>query len=275
MKASPARLSVPLVLAAVFAAGPARAGLFDDEEARKAIIDLRQRISQADEQARARSTDQGAAIAALQKANADLNQQLTQQLGVLQRSLLDLNNQLEAMRGEMAKLRGNDEQLMRDVSELQRRQKDASQSLDDRLRRIEPVKVSVDGRDFLAEPDEKKAFDDALATLRGGDFDKAVVLLAGFQKRWPASGYADSARFWLGNAYYGRRDYKEAIATFRAFVTGAPEHPRAPEAMLAMANTQAELKDVKGARKTIDELVKTYPRSEAAQAGKERLASLK
>ncbi|MFO1273199.1 MAG: tol-pal system protein YbgF [Rubrivivax sp.] len=275
MKTPLARAWLPLALAALFAAGPARAGLFDDEEARKAIIDLRTRISQADEQARARSTDQGAAIAALQKANADLNQQLTQQLGVLQRSLLDLNNQLEAMRADIAKLRGSDEQLARDVAELQRRQKDASQALDDRLRKIEPVKVSVDGRDFLAEPDEKKAFDDALATLRSGDFDKAAVMLGSFQRRWPASGYADSVRFWLGNAQYGRRDYKEAIATFRAFVAGAPEHPRAPEAMLAMANTQAELKDVKGARKTIDDLVKTYPRSEAAQAGKERLASLK
>ncbi|MGZ5267193.1 MAG: tetratricopeptide repeat protein, partial [Caldimonas sp.] len=50
---------------------------------------------------------------------------------------------------------------------------------------------------------------------------------------------------------------------------------RAPEALLAIANCQAELKDVKAARKTIDELMKTYPKSEAAQAGKERLASLR
>ena len=50
---------------------------------------------------------------------------------------------------------------------------------------------------------------------------------------------------------------------------------RSPEAMLAIANCQAELKDAKGARKTIDDLVKTYPKSEAAQAGRERLASLK
>jgi TolA-binding protein len=45
--------------------------------------------------------------------------------------------------------------------------------------------------------------------------------------------------------------------------------------MLAIANCQAELKDPKGARVTIDQLIKTYPRSEAAQAGKERLASLR
>ena len=97
----------------------------------------------------------------------------------------------------------------------------------------------------------------------------------GFQRRYPASGYADSVRFWLGNALYGKRDYKEAIAAFRAFVAAAPENPRAPEALLALANTQAEMKDARGARKTIEDLVKTYPQSEAAQAGKERLASLK
>jgi TolA-binding protein len=58
-------------------------------------------------------------------------------------------------------------------------------------------------------------------------------------------------------------------------VAAAPNHPRAPEALLAVANSQAEMKDPRAARKTIDELVKAYPQSEAAQAGKERLASLK
>jgi TolA-binding protein len=48
-----------------------------------------------------------------------------------------------------------------------------------------------------------------------------------------------------------------------------------PEAMLALANTQAELKDSRGARVTLSELLKKYPQSEAAQAGKERLATLK
>jgi tol-pal system protein YbgF len=111
--------------------------------------------------------------------------------------------------------------------------------------------------------------------MRGGDFDKAALALAAFQRRWPNSGYGDSARYWLGNAHYARRDYKSAIDTFRAFVSAAPEHARAPEAMLAMANSQAEMKDTKAARKTLDDLVKAYPKSEAAAAGKERLASLK
>jgi tol-pal system protein YbgF len=253
-----------LSVAALAALSPARAGLFDDDEARKAILDLRTRITQTDEQAKARSAELAAS-----------NAQLLEQVKVLQRSLLDLNNQLELIRGDMAKLRGSDEQIQRELAELQKRQRDLGQSVDERVRKLEPVRVTVDGREFNADPDERKAYDDAVALMRSGDFDKAAVALAAFQRRYPASGYADSARYWLGNAQYARRDYKEAIATFRAFVSAAPEHPRAPEALLALANSQAEMKDPKAARKTLDELLKTYPKSEAAQAGKERLASLK
>ena len=94
-------------------------------------------------------------------------------------------------------------------------------------------------------------------------------------RRYPASGYAEAARFWAANALYGKRDYKEAVAAFRAFVAASPRHPRAPEALLALANSQAEMKDRPGARRTLDELVKTHPQSEAAQAARERLSALK
>ena len=253
---------------ALLCSSAAHAGLFDDEEARKAIVDLRARIvGMEDQQSKAR----GAEVAA---ANA-LSAQLTEQLAALRRSLLDLNNQLESMRGEIAKLRGNDEQVLREVAEVQRRQRDVGQSLDDRLRKVEPTKVTMDGREFMADPEEKRAFDEAFAAIRNGDFDKSVTQLSNFLRRYPGSGYTDAARFWLGNSQYGRRDYKEAITTFRAFVTSSSEHPRAPEALLAVANSQAEMKDPRGAKKTIEDLVKAYPQSEAAQAGKERLASIK
>ncbi len=81
--------------------------------------------------------------------------------------------------------------------------------------------------------------------------------------------------FWLGNAQYGNRQYAAAIASFRALVSNAPGHPKAPEALLAIANCQAELKDRPAARRTLDELLRQYPQSEAAQAGRDRLATLK
>jgi tol-pal system protein YbgF len=246
------------------AAGSAHAGLFDDEEARKAILDLRTRIANTDEAAKSR-------IAEL----AVVNSQLVEQLQQLRRSLVELNAQLELQRTESARMRGVQEQLQRDVADLQRRQKDGAQGLEERLKKLEPTQVSVDGKEFLADPDERRAYEEAVAVLRNGDFDKAAVALSGFVRRYPTSGYLDSARFWLGNALYGKRDYKEAVATFRTMIAAAPDHPRTPEALLALANCQVEMKDIKGARRTLDDLLKTYPKSEAASAGRERLGSLK
>ena len=237
---------------------------FNDDEARKAIVDLRNRVTAMEDAGKTKTAELSAA-----------NAQLLEQLTALRRSLLELNNQIESMRGDLAKLRGNDEQMMRELAEMQTRQKDVGQTLDDRLRKVEPVKVVIDGREAVVEPEEKRAFEEAIAAIRGGDFDKSVSLLATFQRRFIGSAYIDSARFWLGNALYGKRDYKEAIVAFRSFVAGAAEHPRAPEALLALANSQAEMKNPAAARKTIEELMKAYPQSEAAVAGKERLASIK
>ncbi len=254
------------------ALGSAHAGLFDDEEARKAIVDLRARMAQIDDTGKARVAEAVAAAQAAQKQSTDA---LMEQLAVLRRGMLELNNQLEAMRGELAKLRGNDEQSGRDLAEIQKRQRDMAQSLDERLRKLEPVKVAIDGKDHHVDQDEKKFYDEAIASIRAGEFDKAVLQLSNFQRRYVGSPFGDSARFWLGNAQYGKRDYKEAITAFRTFVAAAPEHPRAPEALLALANSQAETKDPRGARKTLEDLIKAYPQSEAAQAGRERLPSIK
>lgn len=253
-----------LTFLALAAAPQARAGLFDDEEARKAILDLRSRIQANDDRSQAGLAEQGKAQAAL-----------LEQVNALRRSVLELNAQLETQRADNAKLRGTQEQLARDVADLQRLVKDVSKGLDDRLRGLEPQKVTVDGKDFSADADERRAHDAAMATLRGGDFDKASAVLAGFLNRWPNSGYADSVRFWLGNALYGQKNYKEAINVFRAMVIAAPAHPRTPEALLAIANCQIEMKDNRSARKTLDDLMKAHPASEAAAAAKERLGTLK
>jgi tol-pal system protein YbgF len=261
-----------LVFVCGFFAVSANAGLFDDEEARKAILDLRQRV-----EAVRQELDQK--LAEQLKRSAESSAQENAQV---RRSLLDLQNLIEAQRADNAKLRGQFEQLARDLSEtqrqvadLQRQQKDATVAVEDRLRKFEPVKVSQDGRDFVAEPSEKRDFEAALAIFRKGDFAVAQGSFVEFLKRYPQSGYNPSALFWLGNAQYATRDYKEAVINFRSLLSLAPDHIRAPEAVLSIANCQIELKDNKSAKKTLEDLVKAYPQSEAAVAAKDRLARLK
>jgi tol-pal system protein YbgF len=237
------------------------AGIFDDEEARRAILDLRQRVEAARQESDKRVTEE--------------TQRATEENAQLRRSLLEMQNQIESLRADLAKMQGQNEQLTRDVAELQRQQKDVTQSVDDRLRKFEPIKVTVDGREFTVEQTEKRDYEAALAIFRKGDFVGSQAAFVDFLKRYPQSGYVPSAFFWLGNAQYATRDYKEAIQNFRTLLSQAPDHMRAPEAVLSIANCQMELKDTKAARKTLEELIKAYPQSEAAAAAKERLARLK
>lgn len=263
------------VLASFFWIGSASAGLFDDEEARKAILDLRQRLETVRQESDQKLTEQN-------RRNAEETSQL-------RRSLLELQNLIESLKADMARLTGQNEQIARSLSEqqrpvaelqrqvadLQRQQKDSTLVVEERLRKFEPVKVTVDGREFLAEPNEKRDFDAALAVFRKGEFASAQTAFVDFLKRNPQSGYGPSSLFWLGNAQYATRDYKEAVTNFRSLISLSPDHLRAPEAVLSIANCQIELKDTRGARKTLEDLLKAYPQSEAALAGKERLARLK
>lgn len=235
----------------------ASAALFDDDEARKAILDLRQKVE-----------------ASQQRSSDDLRR-VSDENAQLRRSVLDLSNQIETLRNDMAVLRGQNEQLSRGISDVQRNQKDLTQGVDERLRKFEPAKVTVDGKEFVAELVEKQQFEAALAILRTGDFAAAQTSFVAFTKRYPQSGYKSSALFWLGNAQYALRDYREAVVNFRALVASEPDHLRAPEALLSMANCQVELKDVKSARQTLGNLVKAYPQSEAATVAKDRLTKLK
>jgi tol-pal system protein YbgF len=239
----------------------AHAGLFDDAQARKAILDLREKVGKLTEQQQAREVESAAA---------------QEQISQLKRNVLDIHTQLESLQSEAAKLRGQNEQLTQEVVELQRIQKDSRQAaLDDRNRKADVKTVNVDGKEFVPDPEEQRQFDEAFALVRKADYAKAITSFSTFQKRYPSSNYNDSVLLWTGNALYAKRDYREAITSFRALVSSAPGHPSAPEALLSVASCQAELRDTKGARRTLEELLRQYPKAEAAVAAKERLATLK
>ena len=239
-----------LVLAGLISVSSAHAALFEDDEARRAILDLRQRV-----------------------------ERQSQEIQNLQRSLLEQQNQFESLRGEISRLRGEKEQINQELGQELRRLQALSQSLsqgfDERLKKFEPTKVKADGVEFLAEPAEIKAYEEALSIFRSGDFAAASSTFNDFVIRYPKSGYVLPALFWLGNAQYASRDYKSAIRNFNSLLTRDPGHARAPEAMLSVANCQLELKDSKAARKTFADLIKAYPQTEAASAATERLAKLK
>ena len=240
-------LAAALLAAFVSLPLQASAGVFDDDEARKAILDLRAKVDNLAQQVNARID-----------TKADKS------------STLDLVNQNEVTLQQIAQLRGQIEVLANELSNAQKRQKDFYLDLDTRLRKLEPRDVTIDGKSTKVDPAEQKAYDAAMLLFKAGDYKTAGVALAEFVRQYPESGYAANAQYWLGNAFYAQRDCKSAITAQQVVLKAYPDSPKAADAMLNIASCQTELKD-KAAKKTLQDLIKTYPDSPAAETAKERL----
>lgn len=230
----------------------ASAGLLDDDEARKAILDLRAKVD---------------AIARELNTRIDSKSDKTAQL--------DLLNQHEQTMQEISRLRGQIEVLANEISKAQNSQKQLYADLDSRIKRLEPQQATVDGQVAEVLPAEKTSYEAATAMFQSGDYKGAATALQDFVRRFPDSAYAANAQYWLGNAHFALGDYKKAIAAQEIVTTTYAGSNKVPDAMLNIGSSYALLKDSKNAKKALQQLVSKYPESSAAKTAKDRLASLK
>jgi len=252
IKLSQSRLAAVALALAAWLPLQASAGLLDDDEARRAILDLRAKVAALDADVKARID-----------AKADKS------VGV------DMLNQHEQTMQEIARLRGQLEVLANQIATAQKGQKDLYADLDARIKKLEPRQETIDGQTAEVMPSEKSAYDNAMNLFKSGDYKGAATSLQDFVRRYPDSAYASNAQYWLGNAYYAQRDYKNAIAAQQAVVSNYGSSAKAPDAMLNIASSYTELKDKNNAKKALQQLVSKFPESTAAQAAKDRLAALK
>ena len=278
-RTSSTRVNKPFLAACALACAamlPARAGIFDDDEARRQIQLLRQDLSQ-------QGRDNEARIAKLEEQIRNIG-------------IVELLRQIDQMNAEIASLRGQIEVLTNENQQLQKRQRDFYLDLDSRMKRLEgaaagatpatpPAGPAGDARAPEATPPrvssredqarEMRAYDAASNLFRRNDFASAIDAFRGFLKDFPASTLAANAEYWIGISYANLRDYRNAIATQEALLAKHPQSPKAPDALLAIASIQAEQGDNGSARNTLEDIIARYPSSEAAGKARTRLASLR
>jgi tol-pal system protein YbgF len=210
--------------------------LFSDDDARKAILDLRKSLATAQ---------------------------------------MDLQNQIEKLKVENAELRGKVEVLEKQGDDINTSQKTYYQDLDTRLGNFEPRTATIEGVTGTVQPDEKKSYDEALKAFQAGSLKRADDGFLAFEKRYPKSPYAPLAIFWSGNSKYANKDYSGAIAQLQSLIKRYPTHPRIPSAMLTLGNAQSENGNKTAAKKTFAEIIGKYPDTEAAKDAQQLLAATK
>lgn len=247
------RAACAAFLAAWLALPAAAQGIFDDNIARARIEELRRQVeatSKLFEERLAKAEDR--------------------------RALIELASLIEALRFEIARMRGQLELLQNQAETADKRGKDLYVDIDTRLRKLEQSKEAAAAADkppAEAAPlaGESKAYEAALNQFKLGNYPLAVSAFQGFLVTYPSSKLAPSAQYWIGNAYFAQRDYKQAIAAQQRVLAAWPEDAKAPDALLNIASAQDAMGDRRGAQKTLEGVLVKYPQSPAAASARQRL----
>ena len=242
--------AVRAVVLAVAAGTACGAMAFADDDARRAILDLRAQVKTLDAQVKA------------------LEEQLknTQMNFVGRRESLQQQNRM---------LTGKVEELTNALTQEQRSTRDLYAALDQRLSRFEPQNVVVNGETVSVDPKEKAAYDAAVELLKNGDYKAAQEKFRRFAADWDQSAYRADAIYWRGSCLFATEQYKTAIDVQNQLIRLYPKHPRVPDAMISVASCQAALGNVKAAAATLNKVVRQFPDSDASKTARERLKALK
>jgi tol-pal system protein YbgF len=126
-----------------------------------------------------------------------------------------------------------------------------------------------------SERPDKIEYERLLALFRDGDLDGAQQGFAAFLRNYESSDLAPNARYWIGEAHYGKKDYRQAIDSYDRVELDFPQSEKVPAAMLKKGYAYLAMKDKKRASSAFKQVVTLYPRTPEAGKASDKLSQLK
>jgi tol-pal system protein YbgF len=108
----------------------------------------------------------------------------------------------------------------------------------------------------------EQEYANALATFRAREHGQAVLDLLDFIAKYPQHSLAGNAQYWIGEAYWAQRDYRQALVEFEKVFEHGPA--KAPDALVKIGLCHVRLHNLPRAQQAWQRAVREYPRSEAA-----------
>ncbi len=125
-------------------------------------------------------------------------------------------------------------------------------------------KVNKPKTKILPKASTAEQYKYAMNIMKNGDFEKAETAFKEFVDTHPKHELAGSAQFWYAETFYIRQLYDDAATAFLDGYQKYPNSPKAPENLLKLGVTLAELGEIEQGCKMIINLKKAYPKTDAA-----------
>lgn len=196
------------------------------------------------------------------------------------RSGADIGVQMQKALDDVAELRGQVDTYLFRIGELEAQLKKANEDSERRFaelmgsdavkerearRQAQEIQRPTDKKDFLALADGK---------AKQKEFQVARQLYSEFLQKWPKDELAGEAHFGAGETYVEQDRCQEALYEFRKVIQDHPKARSVPVAYLHSASCFRKLKLSKEAKAAVGELLRAFPKSDAARQGKVLLAEI-
>ncbi len=134
--------------------------------------------------------------------------------------------------------------------------------------KFEPAQASAD-------PPDRVRYERVLGFFRDGDLEGARQGFTGFLDEYPNSTLAPNARFWLGESYFGKKEFQRAIDAYDKVEIDYPGSEKVPAAILKKGYAYLALKDKRRASSAFKQVVTLYPKTVEAGKASDKLVQLK
>jgi tol-pal system protein YbgF len=192
----------------------------------------------------------------------------------------DIGVRLQKNIEDLGQLRGQVETYLYRIGELEKGLKKVEENTDQKLTELQgsdAAKAAAARKkaEELQKPADKRQFL-ALADSKAKDGDNLVArqLYAEFLKKWPRDELVGEAHYGLGETFYAEEKCREALSEYGKVIKEFSKTHSAPNAYLRSGECFGKLNMKDESRLALEEVVKNYPKSEAAKEAKVQLAEL-
>ncbi|MFB4340129.1 cell division protein CpoB [Pantoea sp. CS_6] len=110
--------------------------------------------------------------------------------------------------------------------------------------------------------------------LEKKQYDQAITALQAWVKRYPDSTYQPNANYWLGQLFYNKGKKDDAAYYYATVVKQYPKSPKAAEALFKVGVIMQEKNDTAKAKAVYQQVIKLYPNTESAKQAQKRLSGM-
>lgn len=217
--------------------------------------------------------DRVTSLERISNAQAQLMQQLQQQMSDNQRDIDSLRGEIQQNTYQLNQVVERQKQIYQQIDSLSSNNSNASQ----------PAAGAGDSAGAAAaggsapvqSGDANSDYNAAVALiLEKKQYDQAIAALQAWVKRYPDSTYQPNANYWLGQLFYNKGKKDDAAYYYATVVKQYPKSPKAAEALLKVGVIMQEKNDTAKAKAVYQQVIKLYPDTESAKQAQKRLSGM-